>query len=162
MRVGDVPSSLDGGHMSVNQTPARQKAKAKHLEMARARNKKFVDEVNANILCAHCGAQPIEWHNPDHVNMNRQHFRISNMVVNGRAIAAIQAEMERCTPLCRRCHMAEDGRMKQFVAAAGGRKDGPQPPKPCVACAKEAKPLRRGLCRKCSERKRRESLKVAS
>lgn len=146
--------------MPVKQTPARERAKIKHLEMARARNQEFVANVNARTFCAHCAAQPIEWHNPDHVNLNRQGYRISNMTWKGRAIATIQAEMDRCTPLCRRCHMAEDGRMKHFVAAAGGRKDGPQPPKPCAVCARDAKPLRRGLCHRCDERKRRDLLKV--
>ena len=82
----------------------------------RATNRAYVDSVNARTVCAHCGAQPIEWHNPEHVELNRQDWRIGRMVNLPRSIAAIQAEMDRCTPLCRRCHMAEDGRLGAFSA----------------------------------------------
>jgi hypothetical protein len=51
--------------------------------------------------------------------------------------------------LCRRCHMAADGRLDRFRDARGGRRYGPQPAKPCVQCGAEYKPRRRGLCRKC-------------
>lgn len=80
----------------------------------RQMNREFVDEVNARTVCAHCGSQPIEWHNPEHVNLNRQRFRIGQMVNQPASIKAIRAEIERCTPLCRRCHMREDGRLKVF------------------------------------------------
>jgi hypothetical protein len=51
--------------------------------------------------------------------------------------------------LCRRCHMIADGRMERFVAAKGGRKDEPNPPKPCVICGRLKKPLRKGRCDTC-------------
>lgn len=86
----------------------------------RARNRAFVAEVNARTVCAHCGGQPIEWHNPEHVELNRQHFRIS-VLQHTASIATIQAEMDRCTPLCRRCHMAEDGRLEKFPPRVGER-----------------------------------------
>lgn len=88
---------------------------------AQNRNRAFVDAANARTVCAHCGAQPIEWHNPEHVLLGRQLMRISAMASTTRTTEAIQAEMDRCTPLCRRCHMVEDGRMKRFVEAGGGR-----------------------------------------
>jgi len=81
---------------------------------ARIANRAFINEVNARTVCAHCGAQPIEWHNPDHVEPGRGTYRIGNMVTQPATIAAIQAEIERCTPLCRRCHMKEDGRLRIF------------------------------------------------
>jgi hypothetical protein len=92
--------------MASKETVARQ----------RAANRAFIAEVNARTVCAHCGAQPIEWHNPEHVEQNRQDYRISRLVQQPRSIEAIKAEMERCTPLCRRCHMAEDGRLRSFSA----------------------------------------------
>ncbi len=79
------------------------------------RNLAFVAEVNAQTFCAHCGAQPIEWHNPEHVELNRRQFRIGSMAHRHYSIKAIEAEMRRCTPLCRRCHMAEDGRLHRLV-----------------------------------------------
>ena len=91
--------------------------KAVRRALARA----FVKDVNAKTVCAHCGAQPIEWHNPEHVEKGRQAYRISRLVQAPRTITVIRAEMDRCTPLCRRCHMAEDGRLRRFIEARGGR-----------------------------------------
>jgi hypothetical protein len=54
-----------------------------------ARNRAFVDEVNARTVCAHCGAQPIEWHNPDHVRQGKQHRRIARLAGKTYSIAAI-------------------------------------------------------------------------
>lgn len=59
-------------------------------------------------------------------------------------------------PVCRRCHMALDGRLARLRETAlanseRARKD----PTPCVECGKLSKPLRRGLCHACNERKRR-------
>jgi hypothetical protein len=93
--------------------PTRQEQAAANRASARA----FVRDVNARTVCAHCGSQPIEWHNPEHVELNRRDFRIGRMVSIGRPIEKIQEEMAACTPLCRRCHMKEDGRLKKFVAA---------------------------------------------
>lgn len=114
----------------------------------RARNRAFITEVNARTFCAHCGAQPVEWHNPEHVELNRQAYRISSLVVNRAAIKTIQTEMARCTPLCRRCHMAEDGRLEAL------RQANPLITA-CVECTREAPPLRKGLCSRCYDRKRR-------
>lgn len=115
----------------------------------RARNRVFVAEVNARTVCAHCGAQPIEWHNPDHVLLNREDWRIGNLVWQPAALAKIREEMARCTPLCRRCHMREDGRVRNL--RGGGM---PVPPSPCVECQRVSKPLRKGLCSRCYDRRR--------
>jgi hypothetical protein len=117
----------------------------------RERNASFVREINARTACAHCGAQPIEWHNPEHVELGRQLYRISSLVRRA-SLASIATEIARCTPLCRRCHMAEDGRMNVFMVQA--RRSKTQPPKPCQQCSQLAKPLRRGLCGLCSGRVR--------
>ena len=121
------------------------------LEAARARNRTFVDEVNARTVCAHCGGQPIEWHNPEHVALNRQGFRISSMRAAGVSIRRIQAEMDRCTPLCRRCHMIEDGRLTALVERVTAPRE-VQAPKPCTECGQPSKPLARGLCKRCYRR----------
>ena len=47
-----------------------------------------------------------DWHNPEHVEAPVR--RVGRMVGIGRSVEAIQAEIDQCTPLCRRCHMAED------------------------------------------------------
>lgn len=119
----------------------------------RERNRRFVAEVNARTVCAHCGAQPIEWHNPEHVELGRQAYRISRLIQSPRSIAVIRSEIARCTPLCRRCHMAEDGRLRAFLKMASAPKPKADP-RPCVECGRLAKPLRRGLCNACSSRHR--------
>ena len=56
-------------------------------------------------------------------------------------------------PLCRRCHMALDGRLAAMV---GRNKQGRTvPPKPCAQCARLMKPLRLGLCGRCYDAKYR-------
>ena len=121
-----------------------------------ARNRAFVAEVNARTVCAHCGARPIEWHNPEHVELNLPLKRICVLARSTASIATIQAELARCTPLCRRCHMREDGRLSEFMVQA--RRSKTQPPKPCQQCGQLAKPLRHGLCGLCADRARRASL----
>lgn len=118
----------------------------------RAQNRAFVDEINARTACAHCGGQPVEWHNPEHVALHRESYRIGAMIDNQSTTAAIQEEMDRSTPLCRRCHMIEDGRMATFMAQANAPKN--QPPKPCIDCGQPSKPLRKGRCHRCNERRR--------
>jgi hypothetical protein len=113
----------------------------------RARNRAFIDEVNARTMCAHCGAQPVEWHNPEHVELNRRIYRIGDMACRTFSLEAIKAEIGRCTPLCRRCHMTEDGRMGNLP------KGRPLvPPRPCTNCGRLSKPLRKGLCTRCYDR----------
>lgn len=53
--------------------------------------------------------------------------------------------------LCRRCHMMVDGRLERNLA--GGRV--PKPPKRCAECERLYKPLRRGLCSRCYDKRRR-------
>ncbi len=121
----------------------------------RARNVAFVAKINARTVCAHCGAQPVEWHNPEHVELGRKLFRIGHLV-GGASLKSIETEMARCTPLCRRCHMREDGRMRGFMVQATRAKT--QPPKPCRECGELAKPLRRGFCARCDDRRRRAAM----
>jgi hypothetical protein len=116
----------------------------------------FVKELNARTFCERCGAQPIEWHNPEHVELNREHFRIGKMAFRGEGIPLIKSEIQRCTPLCRRCHMTEDGRLERWLARAKNRPI--QPPKPCTQCGRGYKPLRRGLCNRCDGVKRHVNL----
>jgi hypothetical protein len=117
-----------------------------------AERRAIVAEINARTFCAHCGAQPIEWHNPEHVALNRQRYRISSLVAGRRAIRVIQEEMARCTPLCRRCHMREDGRLKTLVDNRPYKLGERAPLKPCSNCNLLYKPMRKGLCRRCYDR----------
>lgn len=65
--------------------------------------------------------------------------------------------------LCRRCHMEVDGRADALVEAAMKNAEKMRkPPAPCVECGKLSKPLRRGLCHACDERKRRRDKKAAT
>jgi hypothetical protein len=56
--------------------------------------------------------------------------------------------------LCRRCHMASDGRLAKFISTSRSRL-GPQSSKPCLNCAIPSKPLRTGRCHGCNEYFRR-------
>jgi hypothetical protein len=113
----------------------------------------FVDAVNARTVCAHCGAQPVEWHREEHVA--KPNARISSLRTQGASLQRIRAEMDLCTPLCRPCHMIEDGRLDALRAAAPYQKGQTYvPPEPCIDCGRPFKPLRRGRCWSCSERVR--------
>jgi hypothetical protein len=114
-----------------------------------ARNRKWVDEVNAVTVCAECGAQPIEWHGFHHAQ-GKAHHRISSLVARGVSITRIQHEMDLCTPLCPACHVRVDGRLDNLRAT--------QPYQrgqiyvgtlPCSCCQQLAKPLRKGMCTGC-------------
>lgn len=131
--------------------PQRERAE-QHRQSAVARNRAFITALNSRTICAHCGAQPIEWHNPEHVEMHRERYRIGHLVAQGNAIETIEAELARCTPLCRPCHMQEDGRLNRL------RKPGPpkrvltRAAEPCASCTRPYMPLRRGLCSRCYNR----------
>jgi hypothetical protein len=81
--------------------------------------------------CERCGKPAIDRHHKDSVTTHNEPSNIAR--------------------LCRRCHMEDDGRLVAFVEAAGGRKYGPEPPKPCSNCGRLWKPLRRGRCGACSD-----------
>lgn len=51
--------------------------------------------------------------------------------------------------VCRRCHMAIDGRLERATASLVARSQIFQPLKPCVNCKRPFKPLRRGKCHAC-------------
>ena len=116
--------------------------------------KRYIDALRAVTVCAHCGAQPIDWHNPDHIH--RPTERIGTMRTRNRRLDLVKAEIARCTPLCRRCHMAEDGRLKALIAVGAtvhARKLA-SPGKPCSVCGRVTKPLRKTLCSRCYDRRR--------
>lgn len=117
-----------------------------------ARNHAFIDEVNARTTCAHCGAQPVEWHNFEHVQGGRLRFQIGRLVGGGAAIATIVAELARCTPLCRACHMAEDGRLIALMKPGPPKRVIAASPAPCAACGRPYAPLRKQRCSRCYHR----------
>jgi hypothetical protein len=114
--------------------------------------KAFYANVMALTTCIRCDGKPVDWHSPDHALGLRR--RVNKMVSVGFSVAAITAEMEKCTPLCRSCHMKEDGRLDELLkngAAATARRR-MQPPKSCAECERRSKPLRHGLCGRCYTR----------
>lgn len=118
----------------------------------RRRTRDWVTALRAQTTCARCGGQPIDWHNPEHVEDPRR--RIANLAHNT-GIAAVAAEIARCEPLCRRCHMSLDGRLDRFAQAWEARRTAPLAPGRCDGCGREYAPLRRGLCSRCYDRQRR-------
>lgn len=82
--------------------------------------------------CTRCGQQkPLERH---HIDGDTGNNDVENIQI-----------------LCRRCHMEIDGRLEKVRLLSPAVK----PPKPCAECGRLYKPLRKGLCHSCSERKRR-------
>lgn len=127
-------------------------------EEAKRLAREYVDATRASTYCAHCGGQPIEWHHDDHLTNENQ--RVARLTALGFPIERIRQEIEKCTPLCRSCHMREDGRLEALQAARPYQKDYSAPPKPCINCGKPAKPLRKGLCNACNHRKRAGKLDI--
>lgn len=116
----------------------------------------FVEKTNSKTFCSNCGGQPIEWHHDDHPN--RPNARVSSLRAQGASITRIQQEMDRCTPLCRKCHMQGDGRMKALKDLQPYQKGKEYVSKsPCALCGRSFKPLRKGLCWSCSEDHRSKS-----
>lgn len=117
-------------------------------EIARQIATEFVNEVNARTFCNRCGAQPIEWHREEHEG--KPNSRVSSLRTQGSTIARIQREMDLCEPLCRRCHMKEDGRgIRLHLAGPYQKGQTYVDPKPCINCGKLAKPTRRKMCNHC-------------
>jgi hypothetical protein len=107
-----------------------------------------IKELRARTVCARCGRQPIDWHAEHHVGRSGQ--RISNMVGAGYKLGAVLAEIARCEPLCRSCHMREDGRAAALAVAHRAK---PPPrrkvPQPCTSCGRICMREQAGLCMSC-------------
>lgn len=108
----------------------------------------FVEAVNAKTVCRVCDAQPIEWHGEDHPS--RPNSRVSSLRTQGASVERIQAEMDKCVPLCRVHHMELDGRLDAFRAAGSYQKGQVYvPPKPCSCCQMMTTRTRNGMCSTC-------------
>ena len=110
-----------------------------------------IDELRSQTHCKTCGKQPIEWHGEHHPKEPR--LRISNMVDLGYRLEDVLAEVSRCEPLCRSCHMKEDGRTKALIDAASLANKGKSKValRPCSQCGTLSL-LRKGLCKRCYHR----------
>mgnify|MGYP006498589329 CR=1 len=129
----------------------------RHASCARARRRRtltaraYVKAVREQTVCVRCGDKPVDFHHETHPSNPRT--RILMRVQRGEAIAKIAAEIARCTALCRRCHMIVDGRLPRLIAAGIPWRQQTIAPRPCIACAKLAKPRRRGFCNACYQRR---------
>lgn len=110
----------------------------------------FLAELNARTVCQVCGGQPIEWHHEDHPG--QPNARVSSLRTQGLSLERIQREIDRCTPLCRSCHMREDGRLVELLKRAPRQAGMVLPSGTCSDCGREFKPLRRGRCFPCYQR----------
>lgn len=104
-RYGDP---LGGGPDRGKRQPGPFPSDAELRRLAR----EYVNQVRQRTPCAKCGGPMRDWHSFEHVV--RPIRRISRMVGIGCTVRIIALEIARCTPLCRRCHMIEDGRMETF------------------------------------------------
>lgn len=120
------------------------------------RNRKVcVDAIRAATVCAKCGAQPVDFHREEHVAHPEN--RVGQLLISAASLQRIIQEIALCEPLCRRCHMTEDGRL----AGMADHRLKKQPPKPCSECGRLYKPLRRGLCTACAQRATRRLISAA-
>lgn len=117
------------------------------LSERRQEAKAFAIRMRQQTECARCGSKPIDWHSYDHAKGIRP--RVSRMVSIGASVEEIKAEMDRCTALCRSCHMAEDGRLRELIQNGERYRKTLTAPSPCITCGHLYKPLRLGLCIKC-------------
>lgn len=78
--------------------------------------------------CQQCGKPAVDRHHKDGDTLNNTPGNVE--------------------PLCRRCHMTADGRIKLLPTFGVPRK--PAAVSICRICGDEFRPLRRGRCRKCS------------
>lgn len=117
--------------------------------------KGYVKTLREKTPCTHCGATPIEYHHPNHPQ--KQNDRVSSLVAQSNPSRRspvpwqrILEEIQRCTPLCRSCHMKEDGRLTQLRVNTP-RKKGQiiTSAQPCVCCKKLTKPMRNKMCVTC-------------
>lgn len=123
----------------------RQKAWEKQRK---DRNRKYVDDIRARTTCELCGAQPIDWHREEHEK--NPGWRLGNMRSSCSTLERIQAEINACAALCRKCHMRADGRKERLTSAAILRGDSQRiGPRICVRCGQFKKTASHGLCRKC-------------
>jgi len=118
------------------------------MRARKERARRFVARVRRLTVCAVCGAQPIEWHHPDHVDDPAR--RVGVLALYGSAFWVLKREIRACMPLCRRCHMQEDGRLRRLIDQGFRRPEAP--PLPCQLCGRLFKPLRVGLCAACYAR----------
>lgn len=83
----------------------------------------YVKEVRAQTVCAECGAQPIDWHDPGTRHEDKRN-RPGRMAKRGASKREIDEEIARCIPLCRHHHMIVDGRAEALAQL--GRNQGRQ------------------------------------
>lgn len=131
----------------------------------RAKNRaiatEFVNEVNSKTPCAHCGGGPIEWHGVHHIG--KENARISSLRSQGCSTKRIQKEMDLCLPLCRSCHMIEDGRLATLAENAPRQKGQTYvQPKPCSCCGRVTKRTRSGMCSTCDNHHSGRRLRVTN
>jgi hypothetical protein len=87
---------------------------------------KYLRELYARLVCAHCGAPQSTCGRGDQPNVILHHPNGDGHLGRAKAIpdddpnwlAVVEAEVARCVPLCRSCHQKEHDRMR---VAAGGR-----------------------------------------
>jgi len=121
--------------------------------------KTYMKALRDRTVCAICGRQPVDFHHKD-PDASKDRW-IAHLTVLGFPIPRIEAELAVCEPLCRSCHMKQDGRLAFLNANKPFPKGVQLPPKPCTSCGIPAKPLRKGLCNKCNHQKRRDSKRNA-
>lgn len=110
----------------------------------------WLREFEKNIPCSHCGAtdKTIDWHGEHHPQ--KPNFRVSSLRTQGASIDRIKKEIEICIPLCRSCHMKEDGRLKNLFTTQPRQKGSViTEPSPCSCCGKLTKPMRNRMCVTC-------------
>lgn len=118
--------------------------------------KEFLKKVRSKTYCEKCGCQPVDFHRKEHETDGN--LRVSRMAARGHPIEIIQAEIDRCSALCRSCHMKEDGRLEVLRANCPIHKGMKSEPKPCIICGVPSNPVWKEKCRHCYDAIRRGKL----
>lgn len=85
--------------------------------------REYVAERRSRTRCAKCEAQPIIWHHPDldGCDNGANARRVGDLANRGADIAALDAEIARCVPLCGKCHFLEHFPTGRICDGAIGR-----------------------------------------
>lgn len=83
-------------------TPAQreQLRKNRYLANLRVINRARYQALKADLVCVHCGSQPIEF---DHRDPATKFDRVANIILRYSWSRTLE-EIAKCDPVCKRCH----------------------------------------------------------
>lgn len=95
-----IPHGTSSGYLNYKCRCAE--CREAHNSYIRARYALRREEIMAGLACVVCGVE--DNLQMDHINPDEKSFSISTML-QMKSLPSIQAELEKCQPLCRTCHI---------------------------------------------------------